>query len=179
MSSVTSGTSALKLDSYPSKLPNLNRGLASAQAPALTPSQVLTAPRVRKHTRAVARTSMKLRLSTVALFAAAITVLLFIVYSYMELTEVSSRNKQLSNQINKLEAEEYKLRNQFESIYSMTELENYAINELGMVRPGPEQIIYIDLAGEDEAVVIDQKSFWNELRSAFTGAMAAIGDFWG
>ena len=53
-----------------------------------------------------------------------------------------------------MEEHQAKLRIQYESAFNMSDIENYAIQSLGMQKPKADQIFYIDTSAPDKAVVI-------------------------
>lgn len=162
------GTSALPLE-RPVIRPRLPRETARP-AP-----RTVTAPRERVQARPVTRTgarvaerpAMKLSFRTVALFICAMALLLFIVYSYMELSQLNRAYLQNAKFLQDLKKDESELTRKVEAGVSLSEVEAYAVGELGMVKPSRDQIVYINLAGEDHAEIIPQKGFWGAVKQLF------------
>lgn len=63
----------------------------------------------------------------------------------IELASVNEELTTLERELKTLKEESRILRAEYESSLSLAELERYAIDELGMQRVNPGQIIYIDL----------------------------------
>jgi hypothetical protein len=120
---------------------------------------------------------MKLRFGTVALFACAMTVLLFIVYSYMELSQLNSACQSGAAELLALQKEENILSRRAEANLSLGEVEAYAIGELGMVKPARDQIVYISFPGEDHAEVVPQKGFWGSVKQLFSVMTGKVVEF--
>ena len=51
-----------------------------------------------------------------------------------------------------------RLRIDYESAFNLTEIEDYAIHELGMQKPRSDQLYYISSDATDTAVVLDQNA---------------------
>ncbi|MCL2002500.1 MAG: hypothetical protein FWG72_00655 [Oscillospiraceae bacterium] len=159
------GTAALTLN--PPRKGTYSRPAPFSEAPA-------PAERERERTQtaappaAIARpASMRLKFRTVALFAGAMAVLLFIVYNQMELSQLSKANQTAVAELQALRREEAALNRRFDAGVSLNEVEAYAVGELGMVKPSKEQIVYIGVPSYDRAEVIRQESFWMSLRGLF------------
>ena len=96
-----------------------------------------------------------------ALVAAAMVVLLM-----MAQVRMSIANKDvlaLENQVKALQAEQADLEISYETAFNLTELEDYAVNELGMQKPRSDQIYYVNGAAEDRTVILDanaRQSSW-------------------
>ncbi len=113
------------------------------------------APKVRVETQAK-KVAPHISMWAVLGFLTAMALMFFIVFSYMQLTEISTASGALNREIKQLQKESVLLTSQKESMIDMREIERIAKEELGMVKPSKDQIIYIDLSGEDHAVVADK-----------------------
>ncbi len=127
--------------------------------------------------RTAERSGMKLSVRAVSLFIAVLTVLLVIVYSYMQLSELSNEYAINTETLQALKKEERTLTRQAEAGVSLAEVEDYAVEVLGMKKPSADQIIYISLAEEDEAEVIPVKGFWGSVKQLFSTAMMKTKEF--
>ena len=150
------------------RLPLLPEIDAIPQAPA----KKKTLPRA----RAIPRPHMKISFRAIMLFFIAIALLSFLVYSHMQLSQIQRTNQELHVRLTTLRRQEAQLKNQFESSVRLSEIEQYATAELGMVKPGPDQIVYIDLGGEDHAVIIEQKTWWQSIRDTLSSALVTARD---
>lgn len=136
-----------------------------------------TRKKVKTTSKVIERPYMKLSFRMVALYTAAVALLMVIVYSNMQLSQIQKNNAQLRAELAALQRQESGLRNQIENNMQLSEVERYAKSELGMVKPDADQIIYIDLAGEDHAEVIEQKTFWETISEMFSSALVQAGEF--
>ena len=57
-----------------------------------------------------------------------------------------------------LQEQQTRLRIDYESAFNLTEIEDYAIHELGMQKPRSDQLYYISSDATDTAVVLDQNA---------------------
>ncbi|MCL2747962.1 MAG: septum formation initiator family protein [Oscillospiraceae bacterium] len=124
------------------------REAVAVEAP---PVRVLPVPRERVATRPHAR----LRVHSVVIFLCVTALLIFIVYSYMRMAEVGQKSRDSLKEIQMLQKEEALLLKQREDLIDVQEIERIAREELDMVKPSENQIIYIDLSGEDHAEVLE------------------------
>lgn len=111
-------------------------------------------PQTRK--RAVQNTAPRVPARLVLGFVAAMVFMFMIVFSYMQLAELGAASGALSKEISALKKETSLLSMKKDSMIDMKEIERIATEELGMVKPSKGQIIYINLSGEDHAVVSGQ-----------------------
>ena len=100
-----------------------------------------------------------------AILGAAVAVVM-VVFLVMAQVRMSIANKDvlaLENQIKTLQAQQDDLEISYETAFNLTELEDYAVNELGMQKPRSDQIYYVNGAGEDRTVILDdaaRQSSW-------------------
>lgn len=80
-------------------------------------------------------------------------VLLAILSSYTAITELAYQNSRLRDQIETLEGENKGLQAKKEQMYNLTFVEEYAQNELGMVKMEQSDITYVDLANPETMLV--------------------------
>ncbi len=84
--------------------------------------------------------------------------LILMLLAQIRLTDISSTAAALEDQIAALELEQDKLTVEYEKIFNLKDVEDYAVNTLGMQEPADEQIFYLTgVASEDKAVVITQE----------------------
>ena len=114
---------------------------------------------------------------------AAISVAMLCILSVMariQLTSLSSETVELSSVVSELRLEEKRLRIQHESAFNLTEIERFAIHELGMQRPFDDQVIPIDTSAPDKVVLHSEGSdagtpaakleeFMDSVRAFFAG----------
>jgi cell division protein FtsL len=134
------------------------------------PSNVISFPAVRRKTM---RPSFKVTL----LFGVAMVILMLLVYHTMELSRVNSEHLTAAAELQKLKTEESILIRRAEAGLSMSEVEAYAIGELGMAYPSREQFVYIGTPTHDHAVVVQSESVWGKWKQVFSAAGVRIGEF--
>ena len=85
----------------------------------------------------------------------AIILVTMMLLAQIRLTDISSNAAALEKQIDALEVEKDKLTVEYETIFNLKDVENYAVNQLGMQEPDEEQIFYLTgVASADKAVVV-------------------------
>ena len=164
--------------------PELYREEYAPTKPAAKPK---AEPRTRTRTQTQTRTSVKTRartaahtrqsiapLSIVGMLAAAFLVVIAIL-AQAQIVGISSQSVALQQQLSELEEQQSKLRIAYESAFNMAEIEEYAINTLGMQKPRADQIFYIDTSSPDKAVVIadgQHDGFVDRVSDYLSGAFA-------
>lgn len=129
--------------------------------------------KVQRKAAAKRASSARVSLFTFASFVMAMGLLLMIVYSYVQLSELSESAAGLEKQLQTLKNEEAVMISDYEERVSLKEVEDIAVNRLGMVKPEQDQVKYLDLSGGDHSVVLP-KSHGGQ--SVFlTGIVHALG----
>jgi cell division protein FtsB len=81
-------------------------------------------------------------------------VMIKLLNSYISLTRLSNESAQLELQITEMEKKQAKLEIQYESAFNLEQVEKYAMAELGMVKAGNEQKVYVNNRLDDKAVIL-------------------------
>jgi hypothetical protein len=102
------------------------------------------------------------------------TVLLLIVYNQMEVSQLSRGNQRAAIELQALKREEGVLSRQIEAGVSLSEVEAFAVGELGMVKPSKDQIIYIGAPTRDRAEVVRHSGFMDSVRYLFANMGARM-----
>ena len=89
-------------------------------------------------------------------FALAAAILVFVLLEYVQITAISDQTATLRSELAELQNEEARLLIAYESTFNLTEIENYAREELGMVSVSNGQRHYLVTGGEDKAVVLQE-----------------------
>lgn len=98
------------------------------------------------------------------------------VYSRMTLTETTARINSCTQTLKSLESENAYLSYQLESTVSLKNAEEYAINELGLVKLGSGQIEYVNLQQDDVIVKNDAAPDLSQsMRSFLNGVIEFFG----
>lgn len=121
-------------------------------APAQTEERVRTAARPGVHARS------KQAVYPLAVLGILVSAVLFVIVimAQIQLFDISSETVKLEGQLKELKTEQVRLQIVYEGAFNLTEVEQYAINNLGMQKPSADQIFYIDTASPDRAVIISQ-----------------------
>jgi hypothetical protein len=119
----------------------------------------------------------RLSLKGALLFAAAMFVLMCYVYSNMELSRVNGEYRAAVLELQRLKDEESILVRQSEASLSLSEVEAYAIGELGMVKPTQGQYVYIGNPAEDHAEIIRHEGVFGSWRKIFSTIGIQIAEF--
>lgn len=109
--------------------------------------------------RAAVQTRSKQGIAPGAIFGMLVAAALLIVAitAQVQLMDISAGSVELEAQLAELEMQQAKLQIAYESAFNLTEIETYAIAELGMQKPKADQIYYIDTSSPDKAVVVYQE----------------------
>jgi len=120
-------------------------------------------------TETVVVSKQSLPLSSIVGFALAAVCLIFSLMARVQFTQVQAETAELQSQLNELMDEKTKLTIAYESSLNLTEIENYAINVLGMTKPHSDQVKYINGISSDKAVVLnsDAENSSTDLRDSF------------
>lgn len=109
--------------------------------------------------------------------ACAAVLLVFSLMAKIQYTSVADQAVALEKQLNILETDKTRLQIKYESVFNMTEIEDYATSVLGMQRPRDEQVYYINSSVPDKAVIIentkDNKSFLDRINDL----LKSIGEY--
>ena len=97
----------------------------------------------------------KFRFRFAVLFIAVITLAVYTVYSNMLLTKTKSQITRYTNELTELKSENVYLDYQIESMFSVENAEDYAVNELGLIKLSGAQVEYVNLENENLIVRYD------------------------
>lgn len=92
-------------------------------------------------------------------FAIAAVLIIISLVARVQLSQASAEVSTLEDQYTELQEQQTRLRIDYESAFNLTEIEDYAIHELGMQKPRSDQLYYISSSdATDTAVVLDQSA---------------------
>ena len=138
-------------------------------SPAYFPEEVYETPKRKPETASRTRAKNDARakektaerssqgISPLAIIGAAAVVVLLVMtlLAQIRLMNISQTAVDLENQIAALEAERDKLTVEYEAIFNLKDVEEYAVGVLGMQEPRDDQIYYLtSVASADKAVVV-------------------------
>lgn len=121
------------------------------------------------HPRPVRKTRTKVAVSPFALIGGAMAclMLLLVVFSYVRLYETKSQVGELESKLSDLNEEQARLQSKYEGALDLEAVEQRA-KELNMRKPGPSQIVYIQVGSEDTAEVYTATKSENFFQRAFS-----------
>ncbi len=137
------GSAAPNIKPAPQKRPNLELVKKTRQ----------TATQVRQQTAADTKRAIKI-------MSIAIAILMFMamaIYSRVQLDEINREIKNVEHDIELAESDAIKINNALNAIISINNVENYAANNLGMVKIQDYQVVYVDLSENDYVAKVNGK----------------------
>ncbi len=172
------GTEAFDYNRINSNTRNRNSGNAAKirQMPQSAPASQSRPKLVRKtRSQLKAETRRANRRAFKALSVAAVLLCFvgMVIYSRVQLDEISRDITQTQKELSVLESENTRLEMKLNSMVSLNKVDDYAQNVLGMVKQEGYQVEYLDLEGTDKVLVsggktttskqdkADIKKFWN------------------
>jgi hypothetical protein len=131
----TNGSAAPKMKPAPQKRPALE----------LVKKTRRTAEQVRQQTAEDTK-----RIFTAMCIATAIFMFMAIaIFSRVQLDEINREISAVENKMELAKSDSIKINNELNAIVSINNVENYAANNLGMVKVQDYQVVYVDLSAED------------------------------
>ena len=93
-----------------------------------------------------------------AILGILVSAVLFVIaiMAQIQLFDISSKTVELETRLKELKTEQARLQIDYEGAFNLTEIEQYAISNLGMQKPSADQIFYIDTSSPDRAVIINR-----------------------
>ena len=105
--------------------------------------------------------------------AIAAVMIVIMLMAQARLTAVCNEAVRLTNRIEQLETDQARLRIAFESAFNLTEIEEYAVSQLGMQKPRSDQIFTISSQAQDKVELFTPENSNSLLDrvSDFTGSV--------
>ncbi len=129
------GSAAPKRAPQPQRKPQLT----------LVQQTVKTAAQVRAQTAADTKRAIKIMIIATAI----LMFMALAIYSRVQLDEINRDISSIENKMELAESDAIKLNNELNSIVSINNVEDYAANQLGMVKVQDYQVVYVDLSQND------------------------------
>ena len=129
------GSAAPKMKPAPQRRPKLELVQKTRQ----------TAAQVRQQTSADTKRAIKIMFISIAI----LMFMAIAIYSRVQLDEINREIKSVEKKIELAESDSIKINNELNAIVSINNVEDYATNELGMVKVQDYQVVYVDLSAED------------------------------
>ena len=121
-----------------------------------------------RHVKKTRKTAAQLRQQTAAdtrriIKAMSVSMAIFLfmavaIYSRVQLDEINREINSVENKIELAKSDEIKINNDLNSIVSINNVEDYAANQLGMVKVQNHQVVYVDLSSDDYVAVVNGKN---------------------
>lgn len=121
------------------------------------PLDIPEKPKVREKVVPKTEVLTKQSISPLAIFgfAAAAVLLVFSLLARVQFTQASAETAKLESQLSELTEQQSKLTIAYESAVNLTDIENYAINTLGMQKPRADQVRYVSTSAQDKAEILN------------------------
>lgn len=107
--------------------------------------------------------SLKLAVTLVAFCTMGLGTVGTLIYNQVQLTELTANINSSSKLLNESEGIYTQMQVKSEANLSLSNVEDYAKNKLGMEKIDPSQIEYVSLSNGDKATVKNSGSFFNRL----------------
>lgn len=101
-------------------------------------------------------------------FALVAVLMVFSLFARAQLSQVSLQVVEQQTMLEELAAEKQKLLVQYEFAFNLAEIEDYAIQELGMQQPRSEQVYYISSGVADKAEILTPEHKESGLQKIFS-----------
>ncbi len=137
------GSAAPKMKPAPQKRPNLELVQKTRQ----------TAVQVRQQTATDTKRAVKIMFISIAI----LMFMAIAIYSRVQLDEINREIKRVENKIELAESDAIRINNELNAIVSINNVEDYAANQLGMVKVQDYQVVYVDLSSEDYVAKVNGK----------------------
>lgn len=134
---------------------------------------------VRSRSRAAVRKNSAMVLLTAAGALMAAVLLVMLLLAQIQMTALSDSAAGLQNRLAELRTEHSKLVAAYETSFPLSEVEDYAVNELGMQKPSPEQIVYLSGVGADDRAMIVQETSQNMFSLGFESILDTLWSYFG
>ena len=138
--------------------------------------EVVSAPEVKEEVQALPRVRQSFAPTALVGFACAAVMVVFLLMAQIQLVEVSDQTAQLKSELSMLQLDQARLLIGYESAFNLTEIEEYAIDVMGMQKPRSDQVFFIDGAAPDKANIILNEKAENGLLDRFSDMIASLGD---
>lgn len=114
-------------------------------------------PRAQAAPRPVFRV-MAVAPAAVLLFVAALMIWVMSLQTRTQITQAQREVYRLESELRAVEQVQDELQIEYESAFNFTQLEDYAVNTLGMQRPRDEQVHFLSHVAEDHAVAVAERA---------------------
>ena len=140
--------------------------------------EAAAAPKVQSVSQEQVRPRQRLSVFAALGFLAAAGLAVLTLLCYVQLTALSSDVVSLNQELDRLQTENVTLTAQYARMFDLDTVKK-AAESAGMAKPGSGQVFYLDLSGEDSAVVYQQReqSLLERLMSSLNHGVYAVGEY--
>ncbi len=132
---------------------------------------------VEERNKRLARAIFSISPVSLLFFGIALFAVLFIVYSSMKLTIVQNELGVIDNKIKALDKENIEMENTANNKIDLNWLSEYATNELKMTKVDFDNIVFVDISGEERTEIIEAPSFFDKLKKTFSTGLAYVSEY--
>lgn len=136
------------------------------------------APQIKhkKMPRSKSRVRLKC-IQRIAIGLLAFAIMFAFIYGKVELSRITNEQSELMAQLAQLEENNLSLESELEAKTSLVKVEDYAENELGLVKLDKSQIEYVEIENDNVIEVIEKKddSIWSSIKNWFDSVLEYIG----
>lgn len=113
----------------------------------------------------------------IVMLAAVLAIASMMIYNQVVLTELNDQTTTLNAELEKLQSEKIQKSTELESQMSLKNIEEYAVNNLGLVKMDQSQVEYVDLESGNKVEVKQQQddSFWGSIKQVFQNLLEYLG----
>ncbi len=123
------------------------------------------------------RKKARVRPSLLGCFAVMAAAAVYILFCQMQLTQLSAEVGEQNDMLNELTAENVSLTTKQVNSINLDEVEEYAVNNLGMVKMDNSQIEYVELTNPDTVTVADNGVSLGSLFAGLARSFSAIVEY--
>jgi len=107
-------------------------------------------------------------------FAIAAVMMVFVLLGYIQLNALSNETVLLQSELAQLQKQNSKLLIEYEMAFNLNDIEKYAMEELGMVKPSQGQKVEISTAYSDKAEILAPKAENKSFIGTLTGFVSSL-----
>ena len=113
----------------------------------------------------------------IVMLAVVLAIASMMIYNQVVLTELGDQTTTLNAELEKLQSEKIQKSTELESQMSLKNIEEYAVNNLGLVKMDQSQVEYVDLESGNKVEVKQQQddSFWGSIKQVFQNLLEYLG----
>ena len=131
----------------------------------------------RAQVRPAVRTRQAVAPMAILGYLAAGALLVIVLIAQISLNAISAQSAKLEAQLTALQTENTRLTLQYETTFNFTEIEDYAVNRLGMQAPAQGQIFYLQTDAPDKTLILTPPADGGGLLNRISDALSSLGNY--